>query len=375
MDVLLVDRQGFGTDTLSTHALMRGGVMQLSRWGLLGPLLQRGTPLVTTTSFHYGTRELRIPLRTSEDVPGLIAPRRTVLDRVLVEAASAAGANVRHHVVAKDLLRRRDGRVSGVLLRDAGGDEHVIGAGLVVGADGIGSSVARLAGAAVKRRGQASASTIYAYLPSPGEPAYHWYYRMAEGGQGPLAAGAIPTNDGQTCVFVSQPTSDFDATSRFDVRGAYLAILKSIGAGLGARAAEDSALTLSVFRGRPGLLRAAAGRGWLLVGDAGFFRDPLTAHGITDALRDAQGAASAILGGLAADFRRYEAERNEIAMRLLESTEKIVAFDWDYTCLESLHKELNATMKDEVAMLSARGYAAGRPAEPTHMVLVSPPST
>jgi flavin-dependent dehydrogenase len=238
--------------------------------------------------------------------------------------------------------------------------------------------VARLAKAVVKRRGQASASNIYAYLPSQGETAYDWYYRVPEGGQGPLAAGLIPTNDGQSCVFVSQPTTDFDAASRHDVRAAYFAILQSIDAGLAARAAAAPPLSLSVFRGRPGQLRSASGQGWLLVGDAGFFRDPLTAHGITDALRDAEGAASAILGGASADFRRYEAERDEVASRILDATEKIVAFDWDYPRLEALHRELNAAMKDEVAMLAARGPSGrpiGKPADPSHMLLVSPPST
>src|SRR5215813_3840312 len=44
--VLLLDRGRYGTDTLSTHALMRGGVLQLSRWGLLEKIIAAGTPAV-----------------------------------------------------------------------------------------------------------------------------------------------------------------------------------------------------------------------------------------------------------------------------------------------------------------------------------------
>jgi len=377
--VLMLDRQPYGTDTLSTHALMRGGVIQLSRWGLLDAVLDRGTPLVTATSFHYGDQELSIPLRTSAEVPGLIAPRRTVLDPVLVAAARDAGVDVRHGIAVRDVLHDSTGRVCGVVVRDPQGEERSVKAGIVIGADGTGSSIARLVSAPMLRRGEASASNIYGYLPGWGDAAFHWHYRAADAGRGPVAAGVIPTNDHRSCVFVSQPTADFDSTSRHDVGAAYLAALEAIDLDLAAQARTAAPLSLSVFRGRPGHLREPAGPGWLLVGDAGFFRDPLTAHGITDALRDAEAAAAAVLGGSLADFRRYQAERDPLANRLLDVTERIVSFGWDYATLEALHKQLNAVMKEEVAILAARGTAnvpiIRRPPESPHIVLVSPPST
>jgi flavin-dependent dehydrogenase len=278
-----------------------------------------------------------------------------VLDRVLVEAARAAGATVRHHVVVRHLLHDGKDRVSGVVARDASGREDLIGAGIVIGADGIGSAVARLAGAEMKRRGRASTSTLYAYVPTEGDAAYHWYFRIPDREQGPLAAGLIPTNDGQSCLFLSLPTPAFDATARRDPAAAYAAMLEAIDADLAARVLPALPPSVSVFRGRPGHLRSAAGRGWLLVGDAGFFRDPLTAHGITDALRDAEGAASAVIAGSSTGFQAYESERDGIAVRLLDVTEAIIGFDWDYTRLEGLHRQLNAVMKDETAMLTARG--------------------
>ena len=64
---------------------MRAGVLQLSRWGLLDRVVAAGTPPITRTVFHYGDGD-RAGLDPPE--PGrdaLYAPRRTVLDRILVE--------------------------------------------------------------------------------------------------------------------------------------------------------------------------------------------------------------------------------------------------------------------------------------------------
>src|SRR5215213_5409560 len=92
--VLAIDRGGYGTDTMSTHALMRGGVLQLRRWGVLPRLLEVGTPAVRATAFHYGDEDaLEVPVKPGHGgVDALYAPRRTVLDSVLVDAAQEAGA-------------------------------------------------------------------------------------------------------------------------------------------------------------------------------------------------------------------------------------------------------------------------------------------
>ena len=97
--VLLVDRQAYGSDTMSTHALMRTGVLQLHRWSLLPMVMAEGTPEIRCTTFHYGQEALRLSIRPEHGVNYLCAPRRTVLDRVLVDAARKAGAEVRHGVL------------------------------------------------------------------------------------------------------------------------------------------------------------------------------------------------------------------------------------------------------------------------------------
>src|SRR5215475_10145700 len=85
--VLLLDRSRYGSDTLSTHALMRGGVLQLKRWGLVPEILAVKTPPIRVTTFHYGRDAVRVAIQPEHGVECLFAPRRTVLDRVLVDAA------------------------------------------------------------------------------------------------------------------------------------------------------------------------------------------------------------------------------------------------------------------------------------------------
>src|ERR687897_1284149 len=118
LHVLLVDRGRYGTDTLSTHALMRGGVLQLSRWGLLDEIIAAGTPPVRRTTFRYADAVVPITVKSSFGVDALYAPRRTVLDPVLVDAALAAGADVRFGVTVTGLQRDTDGSVIGVAGHD-----------------------------------------------------------------------------------------------------------------------------------------------------------------------------------------------------------------------------------------------------------------
>src|SRR5215469_5975217 len=109
--VLAIDRAGYGTDTISTHALMRGGVLQLHRWGILPRLREAGTPPVHETTFHYGDEAITVAIKPSGGIDALYAPRRTLLDAALVDAAREAGAVVRHGRTCVELLHRPDGRV------------------------------------------------------------------------------------------------------------------------------------------------------------------------------------------------------------------------------------------------------------------------
>ena len=129
--VLLVDRQARGSDTMSTHALMRGGVLQLARWSLLTRLQSEGTPPIGVTTFHYGPESVPVAIKPEHGVHHLYAPRRTVLDRVLVEAAEVAGAEVRHGILLCHLQSDPSGRTVGASLRDGSGEEASVRADFV----------------------------------------------------------------------------------------------------------------------------------------------------------------------------------------------------------------------------------------------------
>jgi 2-polyprenyl-6-methoxyphenol hydroxylase-like FAD-dependent oxidoreductase len=354
--VLAVDRGGYGADTLSTHALMRAGVLQLARWGLLGQIEAAGTPPVPRTVFHYEDEVVDIPIKPRDGVPALFAPRRFLLDRVLVDAARAAGATVVHHVRPGDLVRSAGGRVEGALLTDEDGRTRLVRAGIVIGADGLRSTVASLVGAPVTRVGRHAAVNVFGYWSGLEVDGYHWHWRPG------VAAGAIPTNDGQVCVFVSMPPIRFFEEIRGDVLAGYRRALGQAAPELAERLQEGRLVgTLHGFPGQPGFLRRPWGPGWALVGDAGYFKDPITAHGISDALRDAELLARAVEWGGAQALAEYEASRDALSERLFDVTDAIASFEWDTAALKELHLGLSDEMKREVAELVPLGQGFESP--------------
>lgn len=345
--VLAVERSHYGADTVSTHALMRGGVLQLHRWGVLPRLRELGTPAVCTTSFHYGDDVLQIDIQPSHGVEALYAPRRTVLDSVLVDAAVEAGAAVWHGHSLVDLLRRPDGRICGGVVADQIGNATPIEADLVVGADGIGSTVARLAAAPITHEGHHRTAAVFGYFPALPLTGYHWYYRRGS------SAGVIPTNAGEHCVVLSLPAQELrQAAWRGTRKPMFVRALRQLAPTL-AGAPDGACTELRVFAGRTGFLRPAWGPGWALVGDAGYFRDPLTAHGITDALRDAELLANAAASGSASAFAAYAEARDGLAIPLFEVSDAIASFAWDLDAIRVLHQQLNRVMKQEVAHIAA----------------------
>jgi flavin-dependent dehydrogenase len=346
--VLAVDRGREGSDTVSTHALMRPGVLQLRRWGLLDAIVASGTPAVRTATFHYGDEAVALPIKPRDGVDALYAPRRTVLDPILVDAARAAGADVAHGVTALELLRDGSGHVEGAVLADAGGARTRVRARIVIGADGMRSRIATLAGAPVERAGQHATAVVYGYWSGLELDGFHWYYRPG------VSAGAIPTNDGQACFFVAMPPARFLETPRGRVEALYRAVVAQVAPELAGAFARASLVgRLHAFPGTPGFLRRAWGPGWALVGDAGYFKDPLTAHGITDALRDAELLSRAVARGTDAALAVYQATRDEASMGLFEATDRIASFAWDLESLKPLHQELAKRMNAEAELLRA----------------------
>lgn len=341
LHVLAIDRGAPGTDTLSTHALMRAGVMQLYRWGL-GPALENlEAPPITVSTFYYGSEAVPVTLKPKHGVGALYAPRRRDLDALLVRAARAAGAHVRHRMSLVGLLQAPDGRVLGAKLRADDGTTHEVRSSLVVGADGMRSKVARLVQAPLLRTTHHASCTIYGYFEHLGLDGYHWHF--AED----AAAGAIPTNGGATCVFVGLRPADFYGHASHNLDEGFEQALARSAPELWQRVRHARRLeSYRAFGGHGGFIRKSTGPGWALVGDASYFKDPGTAHGISDALRDAEILARAIVRN-PGELRRYQGERDGLAQPLFEVTDAIASFAWNYAELKAMHRTLSHEMNRE----------------------------
>jgi flavin-dependent dehydrogenase len=347
--VLVFDKGQYGTDTLSTHALMRPAMLLLHRWGLLERLEHAGTPHITRTTFHYadeqGSREVAVDIKPRHGIDALYAPRRMALDRILVDAARDAGAEVRHGVQLADLLRSAGGTVSGVRTRDADGTVRDIHAGIVIGADGRRSGVARLAGSTPYVMGRHMTSCAYGYfrdLPIDGN---RWYYRPGMG------AGVIPTNERKTLIFASVE-EDFAGGSAAARARAFHRVVSEAAPDIGARitSAELSG-RLHFFAGMRGHVRQPWGEGWALVGDAGYMTDPITAHGITNALRDAELLARAIIDGRS--LAEYQTARDDLSLKFFEISDRAASFNWDIPTVQQYHKMMSEEMgREEEALLA-----------------------
>lgn len=339
--VLLVERGQFGTDTLSTHALMRPAVMQLHRWGLLGRIVAAGTPPVRHVTFEYEDGEVEVPIKPRDGVDALYAPRRNVLDSILVEAAAEAGVTAVQGTRVIDVVRNRAGRVAGVQIEERPGSARTVQAGIVIGADGVDSTVARLVGAQTYRQGAHFGAVIYGYWPGLTFDGYRWVFRSG------LSCGVIPTNDGRTCIFGSMPSDRFRGLRGRDLGAIYLDILRDVSPSLRETLASRCPPHVRGFAGRAGFFRRSWGPGWALVGDAGYFKDPITAHGITDALRDAELLARAVLAGREEALAACERQRDELSMALFEVTDEIASYDWTTERLRELHQRLSREMQHE----------------------------
>jgi 2-polyprenyl-6-methoxyphenol hydroxylase-like FAD-dependent oxidoreductase len=296
MRVLAVDRASFPSDTLSTHQLQVPGAVRLARWGLWDKVLASGVPAATRIRFDQSGIVVTGNAAAAGGIEGVYSPRRTVLDAILVDAARAAGAEVREHVIVEDLLWD-NGKVTGIRATSKGGTPFTESARMVVGADGKNSFVARTVGAREYRRRPVRTFGCYSYwsgVPLDGGEIY---------GRPGRAMGAWPTNDGLTLLYVAWPVAEFPAF-RTDVEANVLATADLV-PGFGPRLREGQ--RVERFRSTPELpnvIRTPYGPGWALVGDAGLVMDPLTAQGMGHALRDAELLSEAIVAGTEKEYRK-----------------------------------------------------------------------
>jgi flavin-dependent dehydrogenase len=284
-NVLVVDKATFPSDTISTHLVHPPGVAALKDWGLLDRLLATGCPGIDTYSFDFGAVTISGAPGTDE-APLAYAPRRTVLDKLLVDAAAEAGADVREGFAVDDLIIE-DGRVTGIRGHGKGEAPLELRARVVVGADGHHSLIARLAGAEqynVKPPLQVSYYTYVSGLPMDGR--YEVHLRPGRG------FGAWPTNDDLTVVIGGWPRREL-VENRKDIEGNFLATLEIVPE-FAVRFRAATRETRFVGQSLENFMRKAFGAGWALVGDAGYTKDFITALGISDAFRDAELCATAL---------------------------------------------------------------------------------
>jgi 2-polyprenyl-6-methoxyphenol hydroxylase-like FAD-dependent oxidoreductase len=315
--ILVVDRATFPSDTLSTHILHPPGVAALERWGLLDRLVSTGCPPIDTYAFDFGPFTLSGAPGTAES-PIAYCPRRTVLDKILIDAASEAGAEVREGFTVEDVIIEND-RVIGVRGHSKGGDAVTERAQVVIGADGRNSFVARAVGPEQYNEKPELLCGYYTYwsgLPMHGR--FEVYIRPDRGW------AAAPTHDDLTLVVAGWPFAEWGA-NKSDVEGNYLRMFEmapDFAERIGAAKREARFAGTAV----PNFFRRPFGAGWALVGDAGYNKDFITAQGIMDAFRDAELCATALDESLSgarafdAAMGEYQSTRDDEVLPMFDFT-------------------------------------------------------
>ena len=319
LHVLALDRATFPSDTLSTHVIHPPGVAALQRWGLLDEVRATGCSEIKDYSFDFGAFTIHGTSHPVDGISSAYAPRRTVLDAILVDAARAAGAEVREDCHVDEVIVE-DGKVAGV--RVGGREER---ARVVIGADGRNSKVAQAVGAAdynSKPRLQYSYYTYFGDLPTT---TFESYIRPDRG------FACAPTNDGLTMVVVGWPYAEASAY-KADVEANFLKTTE-LAPGFAARLAGATRQAPFLGGAVPSWFRKPYGDGWALVGDAGYNKDPITAQGITDAFLDAERCTHAIDQWLSHHMSyddamgAWHSERDAKAMPIYEFTAQLATLE------------------------------------------------
>jgi flavin-dependent dehydrogenase len=355
-DVVVLDQASFPSDTVSTHSIARSGVVQLHRWGLLDDVVDSGAPAIRQVTFNAAGELVSRTIKEKAGVDFLVAPRRYVLDTLLATAAEHAGAEVHTGITVTGLQRDEHGRVVGVSGQDRANARVEIGARFVVGADGLRSRVAELVGAAVDQAGPAGGATQYAYYAGGRWVGFEFF--VAERS----FAGVFPTHGGQACIWVCTPSADAKAVRRRTGSRveAFDQLLERSHPELALRLghARRTSPVQGMLR-QPNQLRQAFGPGWALVGDAGYYRDAVTAYGISDAFRDAELLAVALDQALDGDAEEttalaaYQQHRDQALREVFEITCRLSAYPPVPTFIE-LQKQLSGAIDTQAAALAAR---------------------
>jgi 2-polyprenyl-6-methoxyphenol hydroxylase-like FAD-dependent oxidoreductase len=320
--VLVVDRATFPSDTVSTHLIHPPGVAALGRWGLLDRLTATGCPPINRYTFDFGPLTLAGAPGT-DDSPFAYAPRRTVLDKMLVDAAAEAGAEVREAFTVEE-IRTEQGSLTEIRGRDTGGSPVVERARVVIGADGRNSVVAKAVQPRQYREGPPLTCGYYSYWSNlPVNGTFEIYSRPGRGW------ALCPTHDDLTMVVGGWPYAEL-AEHRNDIEGTMMKTFE-LSPAFADRIRDAKREERYVGTSVPNYFRTPFGPGWALIGDSGYNRDFITAQGITDAFLDAELCAGALDESLSGSrpydeaMGDYLSTRDARALPMYEMTAQIAA--------------------------------------------------
>ena len=317
--VLLLDRASFPSDTISTHIIWPHGAEIMDRWGLLDRLAATGCPpIALNLLFDVGPFALKGGVIDTNGGRGGFCPRRTVLDKLLVDAAVDAGAELREEFTVESLVWSGD-QVVGIKGHGRTGGIVEERARVVIGADGVHSLVARTVRPAEYDTKPPITTNYYSYYSGFAASDLEQYVRDYR------AVGCFPTNDGLTLIAVLWPSSRFEEI-RSDIEGHVWKVLESTPTV--AERLRHARRETKWFgtAGVPNYFRRPYGPGWALVGDAGYTKDYITAQGISDAFIDAEHLTTALDDGwsdrrpLAEALAEHQSRRDERVKPMFDFT-------------------------------------------------------
>ncbi|HET9015463.1 MAG TPA: FAD-dependent monooxygenase [Thermomicrobiaceae bacterium] len=319
--VLIVDRDRFPSDTMSTHYIHGQMVPLLAKVGVLDELLTAGFRRLTRTRTYVDDCIFEGPLAPNGAYA--LAPRRDVLDKLLLDRAVAHGVEFAERTRADGLIDE-DGRVAGAVLRGPNGERREVRARVVIGADGKYSSVAKWVGAESYNEVAALRPAYYGHyhglqpLPDSLGVAVEFFFGHDHIGY------AFPMRTGEDCLVLEIQPEEFDAF-RADPQAAFEEHYRAL-PGMNSRM-RDARLDGKIIgvKGVENYFRKPYGPGWVLTGDAGYLKDPSTGFGIGDALRQSFWLVEALDGWYeGADWdealSRFQRTRDEAMMPFYQAT-------------------------------------------------------
>jgi flavin-dependent dehydrogenase len=288
LDVAVVDRASFPSDTLSTHVVYPNTIARLERLGVLEEIMAHAPPPLYTAWHHHGAMFVA-PHTPLEGRDWALCVRRITLDKILVDRARRAGVRVLERFTATALIGRgtRGDPVRGIRVRHEH-DEQVLWAPVIVGADGVHSTVAQRVQAARGMIMPTPTMMLYAYWRDlPLRNCQEFFFDP------PWIGTHFPCDDGLHLVILIGPVEEYSARAKESIYLDRVGGIRPLADRL-----SDGFKVSKVFGTSQldGYYRAAAGPGWALAGDSGHFKHPAAVQGIGDAVE-----ASEVLSSMIAD--------------------------------------------------------------------------